>query len=393
MPKTWVDAAPQIGVRTRLAEFRKLRGLGAPEVAQAAGISRQTIYAIEAGSYVPNTTVALRISRLLETSVEELFVLEEDQARDAHILKAVLLPDQQSSSGDLLQLCQIDDHLVAVRPDHGSWTLPPADAVLVEHKSPVSRRASACKVSSYRDREDFTRRILIAGCDPAISIVARFLRDAGTEAVLVGRNSTQSLELLRQGLIHVAGTHLQDPIPARTVTEIQKRLPQRPVTVFSYAIWEQGLVIAKGNPKSIAGIHDLSRKDVTIINREPGAGSRALLDLQLSRAAIKTTAVRGYDKLATGHLRAAAAVSEGDADCCVAPRAAARIYSLDFVPLVREHYHFVVQNKHLELPGIQNLIETLGRSALRRELSEFVGYDASSAGLRLVNETKSSTRS
>jgi putative molybdopterin biosynthesis protein len=98
--------------------------------------------------------------------------------------------------------------------------------------------------------------------------------------------------------------------------------------------------------------------------------------------------VRGYSTLATGHLEAAAQVHNGQADCCLAAKSAARLYSLDFLPLVREKYNFVVQNKHLDLPGIQTLIETLGRAALRRELQEFGGYDTSTSGDRLDVENQ-----
>jgi len=388
MPKLAQETRSHAEVCNRLAELRKMRGLGASEVAQAAGVSRQTIYAIEAGNYVPNTSVALRICRLLQTNVEEVFLLEEDTPRTANILKAVLLPGRENASSDFLQLCQVDDQLVAVQPEQGSWTLPLADAVLCGPRNGPSNRSS-CKVSSYRDAADYARRILIAGCDPAISIVTRFLRDAGVEAVVVGRNSSQSLELLRRGLIHVAGMHLPESESATAVRDIARRLPRREVTVFSYAIWEQGLVIAQGNPKSIAGIPDLRRKDVRIVNRETGAGSRILLDASLKQHGIPASAVRGYDALASGHLKAAAAVGAGEADCCVATRAAARLYALDFLPLVREHYYFVVQNRHLELPAIQTLIETLGRTALRRELNEFGGYDTSIAGTRIDDASNS----
>jgi molybdate-binding protein len=75
-------------------------------------------------------------------------------------------------------------------------------------------------------------------------------------------------------------------------------------------------------------------------------------------------------------------VQKGDADCCVATRAAANLYGLDFLPLVRERYDFVIQTKHLDLPVVQALLEALGRAALRRELQEFGGYDTSVAGTR-----------
>src|SRR5882757_1020526 len=62
-------------IETSLGKFRRKRGFSAIRLAAAVGVSRQTIYAMEAGTYVPNTAVALRLARALDTSVEELFAL------------------------------------------------------------------------------------------------------------------------------------------------------------------------------------------------------------------------------------------------------------------------------------------------------------------------------
>ena len=66
--------------RTELPRIRQQRGMSASEVAKQAGVSRQTIYAIEAGDYVPNTTLALQLARILEVRVEDLFRLESEAA-------------------------------------------------------------------------------------------------------------------------------------------------------------------------------------------------------------------------------------------------------------------------------------------------------------------------
>lgn len=64
--------------RTQLNEIRQERGISASQLAKHAGVSRQTIYAIEAGDYVPNTALALQLAKLLEVRVEDLFQLEND---------------------------------------------------------------------------------------------------------------------------------------------------------------------------------------------------------------------------------------------------------------------------------------------------------------------------
>jgi molybdate-binding protein len=94
--------------------------------------------------------------------------------------------------------------------------------------------------------------------------------------------------------------------------------------------------------------------------------------------------VRGYERLARGHLPAALEVMNGSADCCIATKAAARVFGLDFVTLVRERYDLVLRKKHLDLPEVQALFDTLGRAAFRQELEAMGGYDTSPAGTQFA---------
>ncbi|MBB1023645.1 MULTISPECIES: helix-turn-helix transcriptional regulator [unclassified Dietzia] len=59
-------------------EYRKEKRVTQAELAEAVGVSRQTIIAVERGDYSPSVYLAIRIARVLERSVEELFILEEE---------------------------------------------------------------------------------------------------------------------------------------------------------------------------------------------------------------------------------------------------------------------------------------------------------------------------
>jgi putative molybdopterin biosynthesis protein len=61
--------------------------VGASDLARRVHVSRQTIYAIEAGTYVPNTEVALNLARELEVTVDELFSLQEGPQQIARIFR------------------------------------------------------------------------------------------------------------------------------------------------------------------------------------------------------------------------------------------------------------------------------------------------------------------
>jgi molybdate-binding protein/DNA-binding XRE family transcriptional regulator len=367
-----------------LSEVRQARGYGAADLAAKAGITRQTIYAIEAGAYVPNTAVALRLARVLEVSVEELFRLDDESAVEVTQDVDLLPGGQKAEPGLPVQLCRVDKRTIGVYPSPVAWHLPPADAVVLDvgGKAAEPRRA---RVQLFQGETELGHRLLMAGCDPAMAVLARHMRKAAVELVLAHRNSSQSLELLREGSIHVAGSHLRDEATGESnLPQVRKLFPRGAAAVITFAVWEEGIVVAKGNPKSIREIADFARKDVTMVNREQGSGSRMQLDASLKRLGIAPSKVAGYGEVAYGHLPAAWQVRTGQVDGCVATRAAARVFGLDFVPLVSERYDLVIRKPHLSLPAVQLMLDTLNRSAFRREMECLGGYDISAAGKQVA---------
>jgi molybdate-binding protein/DNA-binding XRE family transcriptional regulator len=374
-----------MAVRNNLAELRHKRGLGAAELAAQIGVTRQTVYSMEAGSYVPNTLVALKLARVFGVQVEQLFRID-DEAPPAHCLENVeLLPgEQQAQPGQPVQLCRVGRRLVATCPEPITWNLPPADAVLVEDDR-AARLGGKTRVQLFHEEKELGNRLLVAGCDPGISVLSRHMQRAGVELVVVSRNSSQSLELLKQGLVHVAGTHLRDEASGESnLPAVRQRFGTRAVAVIGFAVWEEGIVVARGNPKRIRAIADFARADVTIVNREPGAGCRRLLDAELRRLGVSAKSVHGYDQIALGHLPAAWHVLTGKADCCIATKAAARVFGLGFLPLLSERYDIVIRKPELNAPAMQVLLDTLGRAAFRRELEALGGYDTRMAGDRMA---------
>ena len=78
-------------IENRLAQVRKSRGIGASDLAKRVNVSRQTIYAIEIGTYVPNTEVALNLARELEVTVDELFSLSSVSSKSPESITAEVL--------------------------------------------------------------------------------------------------------------------------------------------------------------------------------------------------------------------------------------------------------------------------------------------------------------
>ena len=373
----------EAAIENHLAAFRQKRGYAAAQLAKLAGVSRQTVYAIEAGTFVPNTALALRLARLLETGVEDLFVLSgENPAPELRTARATLIPGgEPAQPGQPVELGRVDRRLIASSPSPIPWYFPASDAVV----EGAVRRSGKARVRVFHADEDFRNRIVVAGCDPAISVLARHVQAAGVDLVLAHRNSSQALALLKDGSVHIAGTHLRDETSGESnIPEIGRLFPKKSVAVITFAVWEEGIVTARGNPKGIRGVEDFARKDIRIVNREAGAGSRRLLDSRLERLGIESRRVTGYEREILGHLPAAWQVQSGAADGCIATRGAARVFGLGFLPLMSERYDFVIRRQHLSLPAVQTLFDILGRTNFRRELETLGGYDTRSAGRRML---------
>src|SRR5437660_1486530 len=181
-----------MSIENKLTSVRQKRGYSAADLAAKVQVSRQTIYAMEAGTYVPNTTVALRLAQVLGVRVEDLFSLEPAEGSMRRTEAVNLLPDANSvESGQPLQLCRVDKRIIGTFPAPIEWRLPLADAVLLEPGTPA-------RVELFHENDSFDNRILLAGCDPGTSVLARHLQRAGVELVVAHRNSSQSLALLKQ---------------------------------------------------------------------------------------------------------------------------------------------------------------------------------------------------
>ncbi len=367
-------------VSSRLAAVRKARGLGAADLAAEVGVSRQTIYAIEAGTYVPNTEVALKLARALEASVENLFELEGRIGLETPMIETEILSTGPVSKGQAVRLCQVGERVVSVPVDARPSFLPEADGIVGR----VARKRAG--ILSLPGDEGPARKLVLAGCDPAIGIVGRLAeKHAGVEVVPVAASSRQALEWLRDEKVHVAGSHLEDAASGEfNLPYLETHYPEEDFAVVSFARWEQGLVVTPGNPLAIRGVADLGRREVRFVNREAGSGSRALLDRLLRQAGLSGRQVSGYGRQAMGHLAVAYLVRTGEADCCLATRSAAQSFGLDFVPLRSERYDFVMRRASMTAPAVERLLELLQRAVLRRRLEVLAGYDTRETGRQLA---------
>lgn len=364
-------------VRNRLAELRKRRGVGASDLARRVQVNRQTIHAIEAGTYLPNTELALHLARELEVTVDEMFSLEETSETPLVSLDAEVLSATAPENGQPVRICQVGSRWVSVPVTASPAFLPEADGIVKQ-----TRTRGRAGLVVFAKEEAAQKRLALAGCDPAISLLSHMVEKAtGVEIIAASASSRLALKWLKEGKVHIAGSHLEDPRTGEfNLPFIRSEFPGEDISVITFARWEEGLVTTAANPKHIRKIEDLARKNVRFVNREPGSGSRALLDRLLSRCGLDSHRVTGYDRIAFGHLAAAWRVLAGEADVCLATRSAATTFGLHFVALHSERYDLVLRRRTGELPAVRAFLDVLGRATLRRKLEVLAGYDTSETG-------------
>jgi molybdate-binding protein/DNA-binding XRE family transcriptional regulator len=365
-------------VESRLAAVRKGRGVGASELARRVNVSRQTIYAIEAGTYVPNTEVALHLARELEVTVGELFRLHGAAQPAPVSLSAEMLSATPPAKGQPVRICQVGSQWVGIPVSATPYYIPEADGVLNQS----SRSNSRAELLVFSHDDAAQKRLALAGCDPATSLLSNMVEKAsGVEVVSAAASSKLALRWLKEDKVHIAGSHLEDAKTGEfNLPYIRKEFPGGDVSVFTFARWEEGFVVAPGNPKKIRKIEDVARRGVAFTNREPGSGSRVLADKLLEQSGLEARKIAGYDRIAHGHLAAAYSVFAAEADACLATRSAARAFGLDFVPIHSARYDLVMRKRTAELPSVRAFLDVLQRAALRRKLEVLAGYDTSQTG-------------
>ena len=239
-------------------------------------------------------------------------------------------------------------------------------------------------VDLYRHPEQIDRTIVAIGShDLTVDLLAQYLAEKTKGLRLVSSNagSISGLVSLRREECHLSGCHLLDPESGTyNLSYVKQYMPDIPATIISLVEREQGLMVAKGNPKNIRSVVDLARSDLNFINRQRGAGTRVFLDYQLKTNEITPDTIAGYKREQYTHLTVAAAVASGTADVGLGIRAATIALGLDFVPLATESYELVIPHKYYNTDLISTLLDLLHDPDFRKAVSKLPGYSVQNMG-------------
>ncbi len=243
------------------------------------------------------------------------------------------------------------------------------------------------EVQLLRGLLDIERTIVAIGShDLVLDLAASALRSADPGMTLASSNvgSLGGLVALRDGLCHLAGSHLLDPETGDyTLPYLPRVLGCADVAVIRLVHREQGLLVAAGNPLGIIGIEDLTRPGLRYVNRPRGAGTRVLLDHELRRRGMAPGDVVGYQREEHTHLAVAAAVAAGGADAGLGTRSATRPFGLDFVPVTQEPYDLVMTRQAHDSALLAPLWTLLADHNFRTSIDALGGYSTAETGRRI----------
>ena len=392
-----------VNLCNNLKSIRTRLGMSQQELANIAGVTRQSIGGVELGQYAPSVAMSLRLAKALGCQVEDLFWFEEDLPEVEAIL-AGSAPKQEQSR---VSLARVGDQWIAyplVGNDAFRIEMIPADGETVAVSLPVGsgepvdpygfpkaqnqNGTNKVQVRLLDDIDKLHNTVVIAGCTPVLSLLARATERWHPKLRIHYRfaHSASALRSLCRGEVHIAGMHLYDADTGEhNIPFVREALTGKSAILITLGVWEEGLLVPPGNPMGVKTVSDLVEFGATIVTHEVGSGSRMLLERKLQEEGVPLHKVKGSDHIVHSHQDVALSVVSGIADAGISTASIAAAFGLGFIPLHRARYDLVIIKEYLEEEPVKQFLSVLGHQLVRSQLEILGGYDTSNIGEVVAN--------
>ncbi len=340
-----------------VAARRKARAWSQDELAARCGLPRSSVSAIEAGRLTPSVTAALAVARALECTVEELFGTVDKPATTG--LTWAWRPQRDSSRYWEAEV-------------GGQRWLYPVEALpgsAWAHDG-IFRQG----VLHGRGTWEASQTLVLAGCDPAAGLLAaEYAAASGFRLLAFSRGGGTALELLKQGVVHVAALHRSTvEQPARNAETARERLGGG-YRLLRSADWQEGIVLASDN--ATRSVTACARQVRQWAMREPGSAARECLDGLLDKPRQSKS-----KRVMMSHMAVVEAVRGGWAEAGVCVQLCAEDAGLRFLPVRTESLDLCFPAAMENDPRVQALIRVLRSRSYRRLVDELPGYNATHTG-------------
>ncbi len=287
-----------------------------------------------------------------------------------------------------VKLGRVDDKLIATPLSRGAGTtmsLVRADGIIcVPQSSEGIEAGTKVAVQLIRSEEEVNNTLVSIGSHDVIMDVAADLMSLREKQYVLSSSHVGSMGgilALRNGETHMAPIHLLDEETGEyNVSYIRRYIKDKDISLIKCVKRIQGLMVKKGNPMGINSLNDIAQAKARFVNRQRGSGTRLLLDYNMKKLNIDPADISGYDREEFTHLKVAAAVAAGDADCGLGVYSAAVLMDLDFIPLCHEEYDLAVPTKLLQDDKVKEFIEVIRSDKFISELERLGGYEYDGIG-------------
>jgi molybdate-binding protein/DNA-binding XRE family transcriptional regulator len=340
-----------------LARLRAERDWSQVVLAEKSAVSRTEVSAIETGRLVPSVAVALRLAAALGASVEAIF----GRAAQARAVAWAWAPSGQDQRS---WYARIGEQVL-------TYPVEETAAGSIPHDSDADRGASPITRSLLRP----DRTLVVAGCDPLAGLIAHEMRaQYGVRVLPLIRSSSRALDLLRQGLVHVAGIHFTDAGGHAMNDRSVRATLGAGYRLVHQLRWENGIALSGTRTEQTTAA--LLRAKLRWVNREEGSAARRAFDrlLDSKRRPI------GYDHVVKGHRAVAATISSGWAEAGICVKPVASDAGLRFISLQQEAYELCFAEALTDDPRIIALLATLQSAGYRKQVEETPGCLARDTG-------------
>lgn len=224
--------------------------------------------------------------------------------------------------------------------------------------------------------------IIVGSNDPLLDqTIALFNKRYPDDIAVFGNTGSMGgLRALRQNRCHIATSHLlEEGGTDYNFSYADKEVGQMPAVV-NFCRREQGILMARRNPKGVRSVADLGKPGIHVVNRSLQTGTRLLFDRELAKAGLSGENIAGYGNEVSRHIDVGLEILAGRADAGPGIRPIADMLGLDFIPLRWERYDLLIDKDHFFDKIIQNFLGIFREDAFRALAQSLPGYDISTSG-------------
>ncbi len=204
---------------------------------------------------------------------------------------------------------------------------------------------------------------------------------------VINKGSLGGVQSVEKGEADIAGIHILDEKSFVYNIPYLKNSSSKKICLIRGYSREQGLIVAKNNPKNIVSFEDILRKDIIFLNRNRGSGTRLLIDLKIKELAeIKNISlddlkksITGYNVESKSHQAIGASIAYNKVDVGIGIKTIAEFYNLGFIPIIDERFDFLIPSDRLNKNSVKLFLDTLKSKEFKNNLSlEMPGLKTSS---------------